>query len=102
MTFTVAKVRTALLDVIYLGLTQMRSAHNGKRALLIISDGEDNHSRYNEADIRNFHKEADCQLYAMGIFDVSGANNRRALRSQPAFGARGNDRWPRLPSIEPR
>ena len=84
MMFTVAKGRTALLDGIYLGLSQMRGARNGKRALLIISDGGDNHSRYNEADIRNFLKEADCQLYAIGIFDVRrhGANHRRALRSQ--------------------
>ncbi len=67
--FTPAQGRTALLDAIYLGLGQMRNAHNGRRALLIISDGGDNHSLYNEADIRNFLKEADCQLYAMGIFD---------------------------------
>ena len=46
MMFTSAKGSTALLDAIYLGLSQMRGAHNGKRALLIISDGGDNHSRY--------------------------------------------------------
>src|ERR1700719_864392 len=67
--FTAAGGRTALLDAVYLGLDQMRNAHNGRRALLIISDGGDNHSLYNEADIRNFLKESDCQLYAMGIFD---------------------------------
>jgi Ca-activated chloride channel homolog len=61
--------RTALLDAVYLGLDQVRNAHNKKRALLIISDGGDNHSLYNEADIRNALKESDCQLYAMGIFD---------------------------------
>jgi Ca-activated chloride channel homolog len=69
MLYTTAKGQTALLDGIYLGLNQMRSARNGKRALLIISDGGDNHSRYNESDIRKFLKEADCQLYAMGVFD---------------------------------
>jgi Ca-activated chloride channel family protein len=69
MMYTAAKGRTALLDAIYLGLSQMRGAHNGKRALLIISDGGDNHSRYSEADIRNFVKEADCQLYSIGVFD---------------------------------
>ena len=37
--------------------------------MLIISDGGDNHSRYNESDIKNFLKEADCQLYAVGVFD---------------------------------
>jgi Ca-activated chloride channel homolog len=69
MLYTTAKGQTALLDGIYLGLSQMRSARNGKRALLIISDGGDNHSRYNESDIRKFLKEADCQLYAIGVFD---------------------------------
>ncbi len=71
MLFTVAKGSTALLDAIYLGLTQVSSGHNGKRALLIISDGGDNHSRYNEKDIHTLLKEADCQLYAIGVFDVS-------------------------------
>jgi Ca-activated chloride channel family protein len=67
--FTAAGGRTALLDAIYLGLGQMRNAHNARRALLIISDGGDNHSLYNEADIRSALRESDCQLYAMGIFD---------------------------------
>jgi Ca-activated chloride channel family protein len=69
MMFTASKGRTALLDAVYLGLSQMRGAHNGKRALLIISDGGDNHSRYNENDVKNYLKEADCQMYAIGIFD---------------------------------
>jgi Ca-activated chloride channel family protein len=67
--FTVAGGRTALLDAVYLGLDQIRNAHNGRRALLVISDGGDNHSLYDEADIRSALKESDCQLYAMGIFD---------------------------------
>jgi Ca-activated chloride channel family protein len=64
-----AKGRTALLDAIYLGLSQMRSAQNGKRALLIISDGGDNNSRYNEKDIKRLVREADTQLYSIGIFE---------------------------------
>lgn len=74
--YTRAHGRTALLDAIYLGLSQMRGAHNAKRALLIISDGGDNHSRYNENDIKNFVKESDVQLYAMGIYDPIGYRNR--------------------------
>ena len=66
---TSSKGRTALLDAIYLGLSQMRGAHNAKRALLILSDGGDNHSRYEERDIKRLVKEADTQLYAIGIFD---------------------------------
>jgi Ca-activated chloride channel family protein len=76
MMMTSPKGRTALLDAIYLGLSQMRGAHNAKRALLILSDGGDNHSRYNESDIKRLVKEADTQLYAVGIFDPLGNRNR--------------------------
>ena len=73
---TSAKGRTALLDAIYLGLSEMRSAHNAKRALLIISDGGDNNSRYHENDIRRLVREANTQLYAIGIFDPLGYRSR--------------------------
>jgi Ca-activated chloride channel homolog len=76
MMMTAPKGRTALLDAIYLGLSEMRGARNGKRALLILSDGGDNHSRYNESDIKRLVKEADTQLYAIGIFDPLGYRNR--------------------------
>src|SRR5882757_1367329 len=78
MMFTASRGRTALLDAVYLGLSQMRGAHNGKRDLLIISDGGDNHSRYNENDVKNFLKEADCQLHAIGIYDPIGIRSRTA------------------------
>src|SRR5712692_5341529 len=64
-----AKGKTALLDAIYLGLSQMRGARSGKRALLIISDGGDNNSRYSERDIKRLVREADTQLYSIGIFE---------------------------------
>jgi Ca-activated chloride channel homolog len=70
--FTAAHGRTALFDGIYLGLSQMKAARNTKRALLIISDGGDNHSRYSEGDVRSFLKEADVQLYAIGIYEPQG------------------------------
>jgi Ca-activated chloride channel homolog len=76
MMVTAPKGRTALLDAIYLGLSQMRGAHNAKRALLILSDGGDNHSRYNENDIKRLVREADTQLYAIGIYDPLGYRNR--------------------------
>ena len=60
---------TALLDAIYLGISKLRSARYRRRALLIISDGGDNHSRYRKQDIRRLVQEADVQIYAIGIFD---------------------------------
>ncbi len=63
------KGRTALLDAIYMGLHRMKKAHNAKKALLIISDGGDNHSRYTENEIKSIVKEADVQIYGIGLFD---------------------------------
>src|SRR2546425_8736091 len=69
--FTVPKGRTALLDAIYMGLSKMRSAKYPKKALLIISDGGDNHSRYTERELTALVKEADVMIYAIGIYDHS-------------------------------
>jgi Ca-activated chloride channel homolog len=78
LTFTQAKGRTALLDAIYLALNNMKQAKNSKRALLIISDGGDNSSRYTEREIKNLVKEADVQIYAIGIYEPVSARGRTA------------------------
>ena len=61
--------RTALLDAIYLALDTMHDANNGRKALLVISDGGDNRSRYGVKDVKSAVRESDVQLYAIGIFD---------------------------------
>ncbi len=71
LVYTLPKGRTSLLDAIYLGVNKMRKAKYQKKALLIISDGGDNHSRYTENEIKSVVKEADLQVYAIGIFDRS-------------------------------
>src|SRR5208283_6021519 len=68
--------RTALLDAIYLGLSEMKKATTNRRALLVISDGGDNHSRYTENDITRAVKESDVQIYAVGIFEAMFARAR--------------------------
>jgi Ca-activated chloride channel family protein len=67
--FAVPRKRTALLDAIYMGVSKMRRAKYAKKALLIISDGGDNHSRYTEGEIKALVKEADVMIYAIGIYD---------------------------------
>jgi Ca-activated chloride channel family protein len=69
LVFTVPRRRTALLDAIYMGVSNMREAKYPKKALLIISDGGDNHSRYTENEIKALVKEADVMVYAIGIYD---------------------------------
>jgi Ca-activated chloride channel homolog len=71
LVYAIPRGRTALLDAIYMGLAKMRKAQHQKKALLIISDGGDNHSRYTEGEIRSMVKEADVQIFAIGVFDNS-------------------------------
>ncbi len=67
--FVKAGGRTSLLDAIYLGLSRMKKTTTSRKALLVISDGGDNHSRYTERDIKRAVKESDVQIYAIGIFE---------------------------------
>ena len=60
---------TALWDAIYLGLREMGTARYGRKALLVISDGGDNRSRYTEGEIKSILKETDVQVYAIDIFE---------------------------------
>jgi Ca-activated chloride channel family protein len=76
LTFTQAKGRTALLDGVYLAMNQMKKAHNPRKAILIISDGGDNSSRYTETEVKNAVREADVQIYAIGIFEPMASRGR--------------------------
>src|SRR5260370_28042933 len=71
LVFTVRHGITALLDAVYMGVSKMKDARNTKKALLIISDGGDNHSRYTENEIKSMVKEADVQIYSIGIFSLN-------------------------------
>jgi Ca-activated chloride channel family protein len=61
--------RTALIDAIYLGVDKLKQAKYERKALLIISDGGDNRSRYTEGELRRVVRESDVQIYSIGIFD---------------------------------
>ena len=58
---------TAMYDAVYLGLNKVKNGQNPKKALLLITDGEDNHSRYSRGDIREFLREADVQIYSIDL-----------------------------------
>ncbi len=64
---------TAMLDAVHLGLTEMKKAKNPRKALIIISDGGDNNSTYTSAQITDLVRQADVQVYSMGVFDVMPA-----------------------------
>ncbi|HVA01033.1 MAG TPA: VWA domain-containing protein [Terriglobia bacterium] len=68
--------RTSLLDAIYLGLADMKSANTSRKALLVISDGGDNHSRYTSRDVKKAVKESGVQIYCVGIFEALAGRMR--------------------------
>ena len=82
LVFAIPRHRTALLDAIYMGVSKMRQAKYPKKALLIISDGGDNHSRYTENEIRSLVKEADVMIYAIGIYDRYASAEEERLGPQ--------------------
>lgn len=68
--------RTALLDAIYMGLNEMKQARSSRKALLVISDGGDNHSRYTENEIKRAVKESDAQIYAVAVLEPLASRGR--------------------------
>src|SRR6201998_1883796 len=65
--------RTALLDAIYYGVTKTKEAKHERKALLVVSDGGDNRSRYTEGEVRAQVRESDVEIYSIGIFDPYAA-----------------------------
>lgn len=68
--------RTALLDALYMGLNEMKKGRSSRKALLLISDGGDNHSRYSENDLKRAVKESDVQIYAVAVLEPLSSRNR--------------------------
>ena len=71
--------RTALIDAVYLGINHLKQAKYERKALLIISDGGDNRSRYSEGELRRVVREADVQIYSIGIFDMYAPTTEEEL-----------------------
>jgi Ca-activated chloride channel family protein len=61
--------QTAMLDAIDTGLREMKKAKNSRKAIVVVSDGGDNRSHYTAAQIESLVREADVQIYAMGVFE---------------------------------
>lgn len=74
LTFVDTRGQTALYDAAYLGIEKVRQGRHNKRAILLISDGQDNSSRYSYGELRKLLKEADVQIYCIGIVELGGGS----------------------------
>jgi Ca-activated chloride channel homolog len=72
LTLVDTKGQTALYDAVYLGIEKVKQGRHQKRAILLISDGQDNSSRYTYGELRKLLKEAGVQIYCIGIVEMGG------------------------------
>jgi Ca-activated chloride channel family protein len=82
LTLVKPKNNTALYDAVYLGIERVTRGSHQKRALMIISDGQDNASRYNFGEVRRLMKESDVVTYAVGIMDGGDMSGSLGMQGQ--------------------
>lgn len=82
LTLVQPRQNTALYDAVYLGVERVTRGSHQKRALLIISDGQDNSSRYNFGEVRRLMKESDVVTYAVGIVDAGDVGSSIGMQGQ--------------------
>jgi Ca-activated chloride channel family protein len=82
LTLVKPKENTALYDAVYLGVERVTRGTHPKRAMLIISDGQDNASRYNFGEVRRLMKESDVVTYSVGIMDRSDSASSLGMQGQ--------------------
>jgi Ca-activated chloride channel family protein len=82
LTFVNTKDNTALYDACYLGVEKVQRGAHPKRALLLISDGQDNNSRYTFNELRRLLKESDVVLYGIGILGGGDAGSALGMEGQ--------------------
>lgn len=82
LTLVQPKNDTALYDACYLGVERVTRGVHPKKALLIISDGQDNSSRYNFKEVRRLMKESDVTIYSVGIMDGRDAGSMAGMQGQ--------------------
>ncbi|MEO5860067.1 MAG: VWA domain-containing protein [Pyrinomonadaceae bacterium] len=82
LTLVQPKNNTALYDAVYLGLERVSRGTHQKKALLIISDGQDNASRYNFGEVKRLMKESDIVTYAVGILGGGDSSSQAGMMGQ--------------------
>jgi Ca-activated chloride channel family protein len=82
LTFVQTRNNTALYDACYLGVEKVQRGAHPKRALLLISDGQDNNSRYTFNELRRLLKESDVTLYGVGILSGADAGSSMGMEGQ--------------------
>jgi Ca-activated chloride channel family protein len=92
--FTSPRGSTALIDGVYFGLSQIKKAHNPRRALIVVSDGGDNNSRYTFPELRKIAMEANTAIFSIGLHQAPATAEEEhgpALLQELAYASGGID-----------
>ncbi|HTM48637.1 MAG TPA: VWA domain-containing protein [Bryobacteraceae bacterium] len=92
-----AKSWTALFDAVYLATHQMKRARNARKALLVLSDGNDNSSRYTESEVKSLVRESDVCIYS--IILVGSGIMKRHVRVLRQLSEQTGGRWAEVEKI---
>lgn len=85
---------TALYDAVAFGLEQVARSPLHKRALIVISDGEDNHSRLNFRQVRRRLRESDVTIYTVLISSSLPRSSGEAVMNDLAAASGGKSYVP--------
>lgn len=71
LTFTRSRGSTALIDAVYMAMNEIKKSDRSRKALIVVSDGGDNNSRYTLGELRNLLQESQVLIYSVGVFGDS-------------------------------
>jgi Ca-activated chloride channel family protein len=72
--------RTALYDAVAEGLTHLQLGHRDRKALIIVSDGGDNASRYKYSQVLALAQQSQVVIYAVGLAGATEESDPEVLR----------------------
>jgi VWFA-related protein len=81
LTFTQSRGSTAMIDAVYMAMNQIKKSPKQRKALILVSDGGDNNSRYSAAELRTVLQESEVLVYSVGMFGSGGDDNPGLMRA---------------------
>jgi Ca-activated chloride channel family protein len=76
--------RTALYDAVAAALEHLKKGNRDKKVLIVVSDGGDNASQYNLAQVMTMAGQPDAIIYTIGLFDENDPDQNPHVLKQLA------------------
>ena len=86
---------TALYDAIAVGLEQLQKGKWDRKVLIVVSDGGDNASKRNLAQVMSMVNQSNAAIYTMGIFDETDEDRNPHVLTQLSRASGGEAFFPK-------